>query len=386
MGRKRANRQNPLPPNLYTVKRGKATYYRYRHPGTGKFHGMGSDRKRAVEAARQLNELLSASADLVAKVRSGGQTLGEYVRHFKDEVLPARRIKGEPLSPFTLRDYGWILDSIIEELGHLPFESVTQKHLADYLQQRTSAEAYNRHRTLLVMVYRQAVSDGIVTENLPERIMKRDRQKKVRQRLSLEDYIKTYRAARPAIRSAMELSLNALQRRADIRKWRFDDQRPDPETGREYAYIVQSKTRKHGPSAWLRIPLDLPTVHSEMGAKTLGEIIAGCRDDIACPFIVHERPRRMVRSDEKEHHFQLTARAITDGFAEARDAAGVASDLPPAARPSFHELLSLGQHLRKETGWSTQEIQILRGHTSERMTESYLEGHVWTTVEVPHGR
>lgn len=386
MGRRRSRQNNPLPPNLYPTKRWGKTYYRYRHPQTGQFHGMGGDRKRAIEAAKQLNDLLSLGRDLVAKVQGGGRTFGEYIQHFKDEVLPARRVKGEPLSPHTLRDYGWILDAIAEELGYLPIEHVTQKHLSDYLQQRPSAEAFNRHRTLMVMVYRQAVSDGLVKENLPERIMKRDRQKKVRQRLSLEDYKRAFAHARPAIRVAMELSLNALQRRSDIYKWRFDDQKVDPDSGEEYAHIIQSKTRKHGPTAYLRIPLSLPTVHSELRAQTLGDLIAACRDDIACPFLVHERPRRMVRSKEKEHPFQLTPRAISDGFVEARDTAGVMSNLGPAARPTFHELLSLGEHLRKEAGWSTKQLQVLRGHTSERMTEHYLEGHTWTTVEVPNER
>lgn len=386
MGRRRSRQNAPLPPNLYIANRRGRTYYRYRHPQTGKWHGMGEDRQRAVEAARQLNELLSSGRDLVARVRGGGRTLGDYIRYFKDEVLPARRVKGEPLSPHTLRDYGWILDAITEELGHFPIENVTQKQLADYLQKRPSPEAHNRHRTLLVMVYRQAVSDGLVTENLPERILKRDRSKKVRQRLSIEEYRKIFKAARPAIQHAMELSLNALQRRADIQKWRFDDQRTDPDTGQEYAHIIQTKTRKHGPTAYLRIPLNLPVAHSELGARTLAEIISSCRDDIACPFLVHERPQRMVRSQDKEHHFQLTPRAISDGFADAREAAGVASHLPRAARPTFHELLSLGEHLRKESGWTTRQIQTLRGHTSERMTEAYLEGHTWTTVEVPYGR
>jgi len=78
---------------------------------------------------------------------------------------------------------------------------------------------------------------------------------------------------------------------------------------------------------------------------------------------------------------QLTGDKISKGFAEARKRAGVAieSDHPP----SFHELLSLGEFLRKQQGWSLKEIQTLRGHTSEKMTQHYLDGHDWTTVQIP---
>lgn len=68
----------------------------------------------------------------------------------------------------------------------------------------------------------------------------------------------------------------------------------------------------------------------------------------------------------------------------ARDATGLYAHLPIEQRPSFHELLPLGEHLRERQGWTAQHIQRLRGHTQESTTKIYLEGNDWTTVEVPH--
>lgn len=374
-------KQDPdRPDNLYFTRRQDGRiYYYYRHPETQETTGFGYDRAEAFAAARQLNQILGRGRDLVAKVQRGkSPTLGEYLLHYRTQILPARRIKGEPLSPHYVAETTRILARIEDGLGsHRPLDTLTQRDLADYLNALPSAEAYNQHRTRLVQVWTWAVSDGHVPENLPAKIIKRDKTRRRRQRLTLEAYDTIYAAARPAIRNAMELSLNALQRRADIQKWRHDDQRDG------YAWVIQQKTRKHGKSAYLRIPLTLPVAHSAAGAATLGELIGACRDDILCPFLVHERPQRVRKSTEKRHPFQLTRKAISDGFAEARDAAGLYTDLAAEEKPSFHELLGLGEWLREQQGWTLKQIQALRGHTSERMTSVYLEGHAYTTIEVP---
>ncbi|PHS24964.1 MAG: hypothetical protein COA83_06775 [Methylophaga sp.] len=75
---------------------------------------------------------------------------------------------------------------------------------------------------------------------------------------------------------------------------------------------------------------------------------------------------------------QLTCDQLSKGFARARDLAGVGKE--SSHPPTLHELISLGEFLRKEQGWTIKQIQKLRGHTSEKMTMKYLEGQEWTTV------
>lgn len=51
---------------------------------------------------------------------------------------------------------------------------------------------------------------------------------------------------------------------------------------------------------------------------------------------------------------QLTGDDLSKGFAKARDLAGIGKDSEHP--PTFHELLSLGELLRKEQGWSIKQI------------------------------
>ncbi|MDB2704940.1 tyrosine-type recombinase/integrase [Pseudomonadota bacterium] len=223
------------------------------------------------------------------------------------------------------------------------------------------------------MIFKRAISDGYITENLLERIIKRDHEKVKRSRLTLVQYKKIYASAPRYIQLAMELSLNAMQRRSDIQSWRFDCEKEG------HLHIKQSKTHKHGMAAYLRIDNSIPVAHSESGCNTLSDIIKLCRDNLVCPFVIHKKPSRVRESKEKEHSMQLSGKELSDGFTKARIKAGILIDNPP----TFHELLSLGESLRVKQGWSIKEVQALRGHTSEKMTRAYLDGQEWTTVSAP---
>ncbi|WP_017445687.1 hypothetical protein [Gayadomonas joobiniege] len=55
--------------------------------------------------------------------------------------------------------------------------------------------------------------------------------------------------------------------------------------------------------------------------------------------------------------------------------------MPPAARPTFHEIRALSIHLYSEAGY---DPQARAAHTDSKSTRIYQRGHVdW--VEVPAG-
>jgi len=373
--RPRKKGSKDLPQNLYAKKKGGTTYFEYKRPDTGKFTGFGTNKKKAMDAANQLNQMLNVETNLVHIAVKTDHLLKEFLLNFRDVTLKAKRINGHPLSKHTLARYTQYIKNITVELGHIDITELNQSQIADFLNAQSSAETHNKYRAMFIMLYKQIVSDGIVSDNIAEKILKKDKDKVLRERLKLSQYSAIYAQATPAIQNAMELSLNALQRRTDIQAWRFDAKKEDG-----FYYIVQSKTRKHGKAAYLRIPADLPVVHSESNAKTLGDIISHCRDNLACPYVIHEKRKRRMKSQEKDHMMQLSVKQISDGFAKARTASGLFDEVDHP--PTFHELLSLGEHLRKEQGWTIKQIQTLRGHTSEKMTRHYLEGQEWTTVEV----
>ena len=379
---RKRNRQNrDMPDNLYfTTRKDGRRYYYYEHPETGKTTGFGYDKKEAIAAANQLNQILGRGRNLVAKVVGSGPRLSQFLTRYSEEILLERRTGGHPLSEHTLAEYLRITRSINEALGNKVFKAITQAELADYLNDQSTAETYNKHRARLVDIYKHAVSEGIVPDNIAAKILPKDPEPIKRRRLSLEGYRTIYRHAELPIQNAMELALNLMQRRADIRALRFSDEKDG------YLYVAQQKTFKRTHTAFIAIPTTLPLVHSEHKLITLAELIKACRSSVACPFLVHALPKRKRPNASKAHWAQLSREQISKGFAAARDASDFYADLPPAERPTFHEIISLGEHLRRKSGWPISAIQQLRGHTTEKMTRHYLEGHEWVRFEVPRAR
>ena len=124
--------------NLYVQKRGERNYYQYKHPITGKYHGFGFDRKEAIEAAKQLQQLLKQTPGLVGKVVKPAGSFSEYLEYFRDEIIPQKRVNGQPLSDSTVREYSRLIKTFIAELGHHGFETIRQSHIAEYLNTRST--------------------------------------------------------------------------------------------------------------------------------------------------------------------------------------------------------------------------------------------------------
>ena len=404
--RRRKDRQH-WPKNLYATTKNHGLYYYYLRPDLPrqhllKYNKFGYVREReAIDAAIQLNLVFAAGGNLAENVlrkakeaSDTGCRISDYIDEFMQKTLPSRRINGLPLSEHTLAEYSRLYRNIKKELGVVPIKVVTQANIAELLNKLgTTPEVYNKYRSRLIDLYRHAVSDGHLQTNLPEKILPRDKEKKKRQRITLpgdtpgdvgidgiEAYQAIWKGAPHEIRCAMELELNTLQRREEIHRWRFDWLKETAD-GR-HIYIRINKTHKHGISSYIRVPESLSTVHSEFGAKTLGDLINHCRGDgLHALHLVHRKPKRMKKAKFREHPFQLTAQQISKGFAAARDKTGIYAHLPPGRHPTFHELIALGQHLREKQGWTVAEIQKLRGHTKESTTRIYLEGHDWVTIE-----
>lgn len=397
------------PDNLQcTVRKDGREYFWYRRPDLPAGHadkvqvmGYISERE-AIDAARQLNQVFapggSIAARILEKTKSDTKdqiTIGHYVDHMLTKVLPERRINGHPMSARTIEEYTRLYGNIKNEIGGLPLLGVRQSDIADCLNALGStAEVFNKYRTRMIDLYKNARSDGYQVENWPERIIPKDKEPKKRKRITLPGdrpgvyglegtaaYQAIFDKADRATQCAMELALNALQRREEIHRWRFDWSYDDKD-GR-YVYVRISKTHKHGIESYIRIPEAMPTAYSAFGAETLGELVRACRDDIPCPFLVHRRPKRVKKAKGRSHPFQLLPGQVSNGFADARDASGIYAHLPKEQKPTFHELIALGEHLREKQGWTREHLRQLRGHTKESTTKIYLEGHEWSTVEFP---
>ena len=89
--RPRIGANKHLPQNLYFDAR--RSTYRYRRPTDGKWFQFGTDRIRAIDAAKQLNLEFMRGADLVGAVM--GNTSGSFagfLDKYEAEILPPREL------------------------------------------------------------------------------------------------------------------------------------------------------------------------------------------------------------------------------------------------------------------------------------------------------
>lgn len=356
MPRPRSARNRDLPPNLYPHHEG----FRYKHPRTGKLHPMGNDKQRAIDAARKLNAILTRGNDLVGRVIGGQHTLAECIDIFEREDVPGKEWK-----PKTAAEYQFLLNRLRRDYGSRDVAELTVKDCADLLREVTSSVRNRiRYRIVLVWLLDCAMAEGWIDNNPATVTKKLQAPERQRERLTLEQYRKVWQHAPEWVRNAMDLSLHTLLRRVDVACMRFEDVKG------EHLYVVPRKTDT---TTYVRLKMKL--------SPELRDIVSRCRDNLLSPYLVHKRPERIRKSRDKDHHTQCSPREISDGFADARDAAGITGE----NAPTFHEVRSLGAHLYREAGWTLEQVEGLMGHASEAMTLLYLEGHDAPWREVSAG-
>lgn len=373
MNRPRKKGYKDLPINLYFDKTKKM--YRYIHPDTKKPYWMGKDKIKAMDAARILNSILIKEVDLVEKVLEMGVSLKDFTDNRFIAVVLKERLSENKLSKVTYNGYLRQLKHIKNKLGQRVLSSFTVKDIADYLNDLPKINS-NRHRSLLVQIFKYARAEGLIDDNPAEQTIKRSEKKK-RHKLTLEGYEVIYNHEKTPkwLKNAMKLALKSLQRREDIVN--FEKKHLKKETilvdenpvEVEFFYVVQQKTEKHGESAYIKI----------LVGPEFKEAIRECYDDTLSPYLVHRLPKKSYASKVKKHHTQVLPDYLTKEFARIRDLTKFFDDIPPKERPTFHEIRSLGMSEYKKKGIDPQK---LAGHMTAEMTKHYLKGHdiVWTEV------
>lgn len=360
MGRPRQRARAGWPDNVTT---GGGGYY-YRRPDTGERKYMGQNQAAVFVAARKLNALLAPKNDLVEKIIGRTETIDDAIKVFREEDVPGRE-----WADATASLYDNILDRMSTAIGKRECEGFSVRDCATFIREVTeSKRARQQFRLALQWVLACAVEEGWIETN-PALQVRKAINKRQRERLVKAVYDKIHTAAPMWLQNAMDLSLCTLLRREDVTSLRFTDVRDG------VLSVIPGKT-EHSTGARLRI------AYSDN--STLGRVIARCRDNIVSPYLVHRIPERINSAGQKarkrDHHTQLLPEQISRGFAEVRDG------LYPAWEnaPTFHEIRSLGGALLIEAGWTKKQVQDLMTHTSESMTEHYLDGHEkpWTEISV----
>lgn len=352
--RNKANKN--LPQNLYFDSR--RSSYRYRRPTDGKWFQFGTDRIKAIDAAKQLNLEFMRGADLVSAVMgSASESFTGFLDIYERDVLPPRE-----LAKGTLGLYAVHFRRFRKHFEGQTLNQITIRMIAKMLDALTPRTA-NQCRALLIDIFNLAVAKGLCPDNPAASTINRI-EKKQRKRHTVEG-LKAIRENSPFwLQNAIDLTLITAQRRTDILNMRFDGVREG------FLYVVQQKTAKASDAAWIRFKV----------TEELQAVISRCRDDIVSPYLIHRRPdrKKQKQAQTKDHWTQVKERYLTRAFKEAREAAGCYKGWKEEEMPGFHEVRALSLHLYQKAGKDGQKIA---GHASETMTKNYQKDHaeiVWS--------
>ena len=359
----------------YVDSRSNKVYWRYKHPVTGKFHGLGSDETLAKELAmeannrlaeQQMRQVLTIKDELIKRM-GGSASVSDFTIRYR-KIQEERYERGE-IKINTLKQKNSPLKVFEEHLGMRPLDQVTVKDIVRILDEYRE-QGHNRmgqiFRKVVIDVFKEAQQLGEVPAGFnPAESAKKPHVKILRQRLNFEEWSLIYNAAEKHnyyLQKSMLLALVTGQRISDICKMKFSD------VSNDYLLIEQEKT-----GAKIALPL---TLKCDRLGYTIGDIIAMCRDSVLSPYILHHHNAKgkAVRGGK------VKPTTLTTAFRKARDLVDIDWTRNGTA-PTFHEQRSLSERLYREQGVNTQ---ILMGHASQAMTDRYNDsrGKEWRILVI----
>ncbi|MCE6966197.1 phage integrase Arm DNA-binding domain-containing protein [Enterobacter sp. MW07] len=360
----RPRKHNVSIPGLscYLDSRTKKVYWRYKHPVTGKFHGLGTDESVAKEIAVEANSRLAEqkmrhliqTKNEINKRLGGAATISEFLVRYKK--MQEERLERGEIKLNTYKQKGSPLKVLEEFYGQRKMDEITVKDVVSILDDYKE-RGHNRmgqiFRKVAIDVFTEAQQVGEVPAGFnPALASKKPHVKITRQRLTLEEWMLIFNAAEKDnyfLQRGMQLAILTGQRLSDICNMKFSD------IMEGCLCIEQSKT-----GFKLAIPLELRC--NALGIS-LGEVISACRDKVLSPYLLHHHHAK----GKAKRGGMVKPATLTVAFSKARDSVAYEWDKNGSA-PSFHEQRSLSERLYREQGIDTQ---VLLGHSSVIMTNKY---------------
>ncbi|KQN46917.1 integrase [Serratia sp. Leaf50] len=357
-----------------TDARTNKVYWRYKHPITGKFHGLGDDKEEAKAIAIEANgRFAEQQTNQLFKIKervSENFGLSITVTTWLDRYIKIQedRLKDGEIKLNTFKQKITPIELFRRECGLMELQSIGAKDIArlieDYKKkgQRRMAQVV---RMVLIDVYKEAQHAGEVKPGYnPALATKQPNNKVQRERFNLEEWRTVFAAAETSqryVQNSMLLAIVTGQRLGDIARMKFSDVWDD------HLHIIQEKTGMK-----LAIPVALRCDELSM---TLKEVISRCRDRIISPHILHIHHTTGLA----KRGGPVSSSSITMAFSRARDRSGL--KWTEGTPPTFHEQRSLSERLYRAQGVDTQK---LLGHKNQDMTDKYNDdrGKGWVVLAV----
>ena len=360
--------------SCYTDARTKKVYWRYKHPVTGKFHGLGDNEEEAKEIALNANtRLAEQKMNQIFKIREKINTragLFITVSSWLDKYLKIQneRLKSGEIKLNTFKQKSAPVEAFRRECGAMELQSIGAKDIATIIEQykdRGQRRMAQVVRMVLVDVYKEAQHAGEVEPGYNPAMATRKPVNRVqRERFDIDEWRVIFKAAETAqnyVQNSMLLAVVTGQRLGDISRMKFSDVWDD------HLHVEQEKTGMK-----LAIPLSLRCNELEI---SLREVINRCRDMIVSPYILHIHHT----TGKAKRGGQVSSASITASFSHVRDRSGL--EWTEGTTPTFHEQRSLSERLYRAQGIDTQK---LLGHRSQVMTDRYNDdrGKDWVVLAI----
>ncbi|EKO3523314.1 phage integrase Arm DNA-binding domain-containing protein [Vibrio fluvialis] len=353
--------------NLYqkTDKRNGKTYFTYKHPLTGKMIGLGCDRDKAFEAARQANILIAeqkleqlnfAIHQNPKAVKIVGLSAKSWVARY--QKIQQERAKSGELTESTLKNKNYLAQMFSDRFGNRGIKDISTKDIVDvidaYKSEGKAAMASNI-KSLWIDLYKEAQYAGEVEPGFNPAIHTRNiKLTPQRQRVSESELVELMDTdlfkSRHYLRMAVKLAITTGLRRADIADLKFSDVKGN--------HLFVSLKKSVGKTK-LAFPL---TLTNPFLGQSLGEIIKECRSSrIVSKYMVHssENAGRAKRGD------QISLSTLSKSFMAAKREC---SKSVAESSFSFHELRSFAERTYREAGYDTK---VILGHKHQAMTDKY---------------
>lgn len=346
----RPRKYNVTVPGLFchTDSRTNKVYWRYKHPITGKFHGLGDNEVEAKSIAieangrlaeQKMNQLFKIKERVIEKLGLSINVTTWLDRYLK---IQEHRLKDGEIKLNTFKQKISPVEIFRQECGQIEIHAVGAKDIAaliDVYKEKGQRRMAQIVRMVLIDVYKEAQHAGEVHPGYnPALATKQPVNKVQRERFNLEEWRTVFNTAESSqryVQNSMLLAIVTGQRLGDIAKMKFSD------IWDNHLHVEQQKTGMK-----LAIPLALRCNELNM---TLKDVITRCRDRIVSPHILHIHHT----TGKAKRGGPVSSCSITMAFSQARDKSGLKwTDGTP---PTFHEQRSLSERIYRAQGIDTQK-------------------------------